>query len=139
MGIISLPLRCDYNIYFLINQREALYIINSVRNCISSKRSFVYHHCESFFDTHLKVWWDTRAVLPPLMIYALRRWYTIALAMDKKIDLQKQVYFLAVTNYLDATYISSFKRSILLEHLHLHSLTTCINSSSSFFFKCSCK
>ena len=30
------------------NHTEGVYIINSVRNCISPKRSFVYHHCESF-------------------------------------------------------------------------------------------
>ena len=28
------------------NQCEALYIINSERNCISSKRSFVYHQAD---------------------------------------------------------------------------------------------
>ena len=48
------------------------------RNCISPKRSFVYHHCERLYnlrlmiyafsdDIHTKVWWNT-----------------IAFAMDKK-------------------------------------------------------
>ena len=47
------------------NQGEALYIINSVRNCISSTVStVVYHHCESY--THF-VWWYT----PAAMIYSL--------------------------------------------------------------------
>ena len=81
--------------YFCWNQCEALYIINSARNCISSRKRRGYHHCESIFDTHLKVWWytaltdwwDTRATSRPW-------WYAIAFAMDKKIDLQKQVYFL---------------------------------------------
>ena len=41
------------------------------RNCISSRRSLVYHHCESYFYTHLKVWWDTTTELPLLMIYSL--------------------------------------------------------------------
>ena len=61
------------------------YIINSARNCISSRRSLVYHHCESFFWCTLRV-----------MIYSpdglLRYntalpcwWYAIAFAMDKTI------------------------------------------------------
>ena len=71
----------------------AVYIINSVRNCISSKRSFVYHHCESFLihamrdDIQPDGWWYT-----PIACY--RWWYAIAFAMDKKTDKLLLVCFL---------------------------------------------
>ena len=38
-----------------------------------------------------------------LLIKQRKALYIIAFEMDKKIDLQKQVYFLAVPNHLDAT------------------------------------
>ena len=58
-----------YSIKAVINQCGALYIINSARNCISSKRSFVYHQADSFlctpkgvmrYNTALPCWWYTR-------------------------------------------------------------------------------
>ena len=75
--------------------RKELHIITATPWISSTVLTVVYHHCESIFDTHLKVWWytaltdwwDTRATSRPW-------WYAIAFAMDKKIDLQKQVYFL---------------------------------------------
>ena len=72
-----------------------MYIINFSMNCISSKRSFVYHHCESFWYT-LK-----RDDIQSWRTYEIQQWqnchcwwYTIAFAMDKKIDLLSQVDFL---------------------------------------------
>ena len=77
-----------------INQRKALYIIRNLLRYIT-KTKFCISSLRKLFDTHLKVWWytvltdwwDTRATSRPW-------WYAIAFAMDKKIDLQKQVYFL---------------------------------------------
>ena len=73
---------------------KELHIITATPWISSTVLTVVYHHCESIFDTHLKVWWytaltdwwDTRATSRPW-------WYAIAFAMDKKIDLQMQVYF----------------------------------------------
>ena len=42
------------------------------RNCISSKRSFVYHHCESFL-MHTCGVMRYKGGVPPLMIYTLTR------------------------------------------------------------------
>ena len=46
--IIITDLYVYYSIKAAINQCEALYIINSWGNCISSKRSFVYHQADRF-------------------------------------------------------------------------------------------
>ena len=48
------------------NQCEALYIINSARNCISPKRSFVYHHCERKYSLRLMVYTLKRYDIPLL-------------------------------------------------------------------------
>ena len=53
--------------------------------CISSKQSFVYHQHKVLYIIIAKGytaygWWYT----PSVMIYAWRRWYAIAFAMDKK-------------------------------------------------------
>jgi len=66
--------------------RKELHIITATPWISSTVLTVVYHHCESIFDTHLKVWWytaltdwwDTRATSRPW-------WYAIAFAMDKKI------------------------------------------------------
>ncbi len=42
--------------YYLKFKARALYIINSVRNCISSKRSFVYHYCERVYSLRLMIY-----------------------------------------------------------------------------------
>ncbi len=67
------------------------------RNCISSRRSLVYHHCESFFDTRwcvmiyspdgLMRYNDSKAIVGdiPLLSQGI-----------KKFDLSKQVEFFGV-------------------------------------------
>ena len=85
-----------------------MYIINSARNCISSKRSFVYHHCESLWYTLKRddiQSWRTDEIQQWQNCHCW--WYTIAFAMDKKIDLLSQVDFLVGVTGLEPTTSSS--------------------------------
>ena len=50
----------------------------SRRNCISSKRSFVYHHCEKKCSLRLMIYTFGDEM------HAYACWYTTAFAMDKK-------------------------------------------------------
>ena len=100
-----------------------MYIINFVRNCISSVRKLaylvfrrVYHHCERKYSLRLMICTfgdDIR----------LRRWYAIAFAMNKKI-LQKMYpflqYFLASTRGFEPpTYCLGGSCSILLSYVDI--------------------
>ena len=62
------------------------------RNCISSKRSFVYHQADKY--THLKVWWDTTRLCRVDVIHADAWWYTKLVGLDKKIPSPKTWNFL---------------------------------------------
>ena len=63
------------------------------RNCISSKRSFVYHQADSFLYTPM-VWWDTTRQCRVDDIHAKAWWYTKPVGLDKKTLVQKNESFL---------------------------------------------
>ena len=74
--IFSAVLRMNSNSY--INHGESRVYHQFRRNCISSKRSFVYHHCEKKCSLRLMIYTFGDEV------HACAWWYTIAFAMDKK-------------------------------------------------------
>ena len=61
-----------------INHGESRVYHQFRRNCISSKRSFVYHHCEKKCSLRLMIYTFGDEM------HACAWWYTIAFAMDKK-------------------------------------------------------
>ena len=61
-----------------INHGESRVYHQFRRNCISSKRSFVYHHCEKKYSLRLMIYTFGDEM------HACAWWYTIAFAMDKK-------------------------------------------------------
>ena len=61
-----------------INHGESRVYHQFRRNCISSKRSFVYHHCEKKCSLRLMIYTFGDEM------HAYAWWYTIAFAMDKK-------------------------------------------------------
>ena len=68
-------LRMNSNSY--INHGESRVYHQFRRNCISSKRSFVYHHCEKKCSLRLMIYTFGDEM------HAIAWWYTIAFAMDK--------------------------------------------------------
>ena len=80
----------------LSKSRRSLVYHQFRRNCISSTRSVVYHHCESEYNLRLMIYSLWRDIpVKADEIHANAWWYTIAFAMDKKIPSPKTWNFLA--------------------------------------------
>ena len=75
--IFSVLLNMNSNSY--TNHGESRVYHQFRRNCISSMRSIVYHHCERGYSLRLMIYTFGDE------IHAKAWWYTIAFAMDKKI------------------------------------------------------
>ena len=88
-----------------INHGESRVYHQLRRNCISSKRSFVYHHCEKKCSLRLMIYTFGDEM------HACAWWYTIAFAMDKK-DYGKRIIFHSLFGAGKRIWTSTFFRKL---------------------------